>query len=1589
MKNVVNRTLWVKKTNNTIISSVMRRYICAVVILLGMSVSAWGETITITYNYNSDYNDMWDGDMTDVSGGANPYWKITGTATFSIPIPIQPTSNITISIKMAYADSGTEGLEKISASGTETSSNWTLGETSACSHSGSDYSTCNFTITKNATPTTLEGLDITLNRKAGKNLRVQKIQVSYTSADVSTIVLTRSGLPVTSIDFGTITSAEIDEWTFDVSAFCVTTGYYDEYFIIAVTGDDVFYDSDYATTYGYLYNKTDQFKVGYAVDAPGTYNGTLTIYAYSTKECGAYYDGASVELEIPITITYTASCTTSPTVEEGSYSDVYSTTATISCSDGISSLGSAGCSISSYGFAVGTASNPTIGNTLTTGGATYEVGTSYTTTDVEFSKDLTGLSPNTTYYVRPYATNGNGTAYGTQTSFTTLQRYAITYYKNDGGATSDVEYKDHGVDYTISSNKFSRDHYTLSKWHTLAAGTGGTDYAKGASYTSNAALNLYAVWQINTHSLHWYKNADDADDLTGTYTDGNAIAYGATVTAPNTPTRTGYTFAGWSETSSGSTTTPVTSMPDADKSYYAIWTAHTYSVHFDANHDDAEGSMDDQDFTYGVAQALTSCGFTNEGYFFKGWATTNDGDVVYTNGQSVSNLSSTDEDVVDLFAVWGTYEKYVFACVDISVASAAAGKALITSRYEADKNINIMAANPIKVTVSGAVSGHRVTFTNSVGLHFYKKVEGTGDDAGKYKYIEATGANSFVTPLTNQEVYVSYKPTSVGTGAILSELPFTISCDAESQTFNSEGEYIKVRNLPSSVAIVANVGGSWHGLSANITSSSTPKDTMIAVATDEGILKAYGPSATFAYKLWPVRTVNSSYDRSGYTYSSGYPAKLYGDRLRFAGKDNKGLVANDNPTSNKYNINNYGAITAITADFEHDENYEWKVVTREVDGQFVYTLQTDQTNNNRYLRLYNGRWGTYLDEKGTEELYILPLVDTKLVEMRPYEWGTDQVVVYYTPEATPVVLTGVNMGSDAVASPTFAQIGTSDLWRVSGLTGLTSKPAQQLQIQITENGTGKQGLLQIPLIVSGTSTEAELRASLPGANATEKNKVAKNTDVIILSGGKMTTNTASGNFQDLYIYAGGKAIISNAMSFGSVYMRGGFGYIGDETWDVSRAKIDAAVTLAEGGALYYDLTVDASKYYDLAVPYEVDLTAATDDKGDGDFNVWLKVYDGAKRASNLKKGWDWYDWSGDLKLHPGTGYLIAASPRYNRSYCTIRFPMNPDLSSGEAAQDEIEVTAYGMTDGELDEGVTANNAGWNFIANPYMCNFGMSDIEESEDGVLKVGELVLDGDNKYQWDATGAKNIRYVTTFDYNSQEYSQVALSSAVLAPFTGFFVQVAIDGAVEFNTDGRQLSLPAYLRARQLPNDMEIVLSVEGNGQTDETRLHINDDLTLASALEFPEEMTKQINDGHLNFYTISNFTNMYANGMSYEDAQDWVPIGVIAPAEGTYTFHVGTVNASYIKSVLLKDFNSGNTYDLRQTNPQFILNPGTIEGRFAVKIVLQDEEDTPTAIDALGDSMNGSGPIKFIRHEKLFIMNNGVIYDATGKQVREINK
>ncbi len=125
----------------------------------------------------------------------------------------------------------------------------------------------------------------------------------------------------------------------------------------------------------------------------------------------------------------------------------------------------------------------------------------------------------------------------------------------------------------------------------------------------------------------------------------------------------GYSFAGWYTSTSVSGTASSTDNPltgsktnsGFDETRYAKFTPNTYTVKFDKN--TGSGTMSNQTFTYDKDQNLTANSFTKTGYTFAGWATSKDGNVVYSNGQSVKNLATSG--TVTLYAKWTANTYYV------------------------------------------------------------------------------------------------------------------------------------------------------------------------------------------------------------------------------------------------------------------------------------------------------------------------------------------------------------------------------------------------------------------------------------------------------------------------------------------------------------------------------------------------------------------------------------------------------------------------------------------------------------------------------------------------------------------------------------------------------------------------------------------------------------------------------------------------------------------------------------------------------------------------------------------------------------------
>jgi uncharacterized repeat protein (TIGR02543 family) len=164
--------------------------------------------------------------------------------------------------------------------------------------------------------------------------------------------------------------------------------------------------------------------------------------------------------------------------------------------------------------------------------------------------------------------------------------------------------------------------------------------------------------------LEQYRVTYNGNSATGGTQASDTFTVGSPLTLPATTTftKTGYTFAGWG--SVADTTTAVTTYSTrAAKTFYAIWTANSYTVTFYANYTGATGTMAAQ--TRNAATALTANAFSVSNRTFRYWNTqANGGGTQYTDGQSYTFIANAN-----LYAQWGVTINYSSLGADAGTAS--------------------------------------------------------------------------------------------------------------------------------------------------------------------------------------------------------------------------------------------------------------------------------------------------------------------------------------------------------------------------------------------------------------------------------------------------------------------------------------------------------------------------------------------------------------------------------------------------------------------------------------------------------------------------------------------------------------------------------------------------------------------------------------------------------------------------------------------------------------------------------------------------------------------------------------------------------
>ena len=178
--------------------------------------------------------------------------------------------------------------------------------------------------------------------------------------------------------------------------------------------------------------------------------------------------------------------------------------------------------------------------------------------------------------------------------------YEVIYLPGTYGTGSAVtDMKPHNNILTLRGALFTRAGYTQVGWSTVDGGE--KVYGFEDIYTKNEALTLYPVWNANQYTITFDTNG--GSDIAPITQD-----YGAEITAPDNPTRKGYTFKGWDKE------IPET-MPAENMTVKAQWEINQYTITFDTN-----GGSEIAPITQDYGTEITAPDKpTRKGYTFKGW----------------------------------------------------------------------------------------------------------------------------------------------------------------------------------------------------------------------------------------------------------------------------------------------------------------------------------------------------------------------------------------------------------------------------------------------------------------------------------------------------------------------------------------------------------------------------------------------------------------------------------------------------------------------------------------------------------------------------------------------------------------------------------------------------------------------------------------------------------------------------------------------------------------------------------------------------------------------------------------------------------
>jgi uncharacterized repeat protein (TIGR02543 family) len=229
----------------------------------------------------------------------------------------------------------------------------------------------------------------------------------------------------------------------------------------------------------------------------------------------------------------------------------------------------------------------------------------------------------------------------TLTAQWTTQTLSYSYDTNGGGIAPTGGTKTYGQTLVLdTATALSKVGFTFAGWN-----DGTTTHVGGASITLSTSKVFVAQWSAQSFSITY----DGNGSTSGSVTAGSYVAGGVPYAiAANGFTKTGYSFAGWKDSTNASFTVGAGYSTAANLTLIAQWTASSFTITYNGNGSTGGSpAVASESWTYNPTTPLTLSArgdLVKTGFTFEGWATTANSNSAMATASPTTNTT--------YYAVW-------------------------------------------------------------------------------------------------------------------------------------------------------------------------------------------------------------------------------------------------------------------------------------------------------------------------------------------------------------------------------------------------------------------------------------------------------------------------------------------------------------------------------------------------------------------------------------------------------------------------------------------------------------------------------------------------------------------------------------------------------------------------------------------------------------------------------------------------------------------------------------------------------------------------------------------------------------------------